>query len=194
MNYRETDLKLFSAIERVSEVIRSELWQVAQEQGLSPVQIRILLFVSQKDMPHVTFTDIAKNFLLTKATVSESIKRLIEKKYLKKIISKSDKRSYYLVLTKKGKDIISQLDTYRHEIIYIMSQIPEKEVIQTYYVLLQFIDLLYTNGKISRQNMCFLCMHFEKKKQGFYCNLLKKFLEIKELQINCKDFELVDDN
>ena len=75
--------KILNGLERLSEALKALLWEKAKTLGISPIQIQILLFVSnhQTDICNVSY--LAKEFNLTKATISDSVNVLLKKKYLK---------------------------------------------------------------------------------------------------------------
>jgi len=101
------EAKILNGLERISDVLKSLLWEKAKVYGISPIQIQILLFISDhhQDISNVSY--LAKEFNVTKATISDAIRVLINKELLAKDHSPVDRRRYNLQITKKGAKLIN---------------------------------------------------------------------------------------
>ena len=66
----ELESKILNGLERLSEVLKSLLWEKAKIHGISPIQIQILLFVSNHHLDICNVSYLAKEFNVTKATIS----------------------------------------------------------------------------------------------------------------------------
>ena len=78
------DSKIIAGLERISRVFRLLLWDIAKDENLSPIQIQFLIFLLYNKPSRRRITDIANEFNLTKATVSDAISSLEEKKFNRK--------------------------------------------------------------------------------------------------------------
>ena len=76
--------KIVAGLERLSQVFRILLWEKAKEQGLSPIQIQLLIFIQHHSADKATISYLAQEFNFTKPTISDAIKVLEEKNLLKK--------------------------------------------------------------------------------------------------------------
>lgn len=78
--------KIVAGLERVSEVFRLLLWQHSKVIGLSPIQIQILMFVEYhaEDLCNVSY--LAKEFNVSKPTISDAVKVLKKKSSLTNIL------------------------------------------------------------------------------------------------------------
>ena len=70
------DSKISAGIEKLSSVFRVLIWEQAKNLGLSPIQIQILIFLNYHSEHLATVSYLAKEFSLTKPTISDAIKIL----------------------------------------------------------------------------------------------------------------------
>lgn len=91
-------------LEKLGQSIDNLLWKQATEHGLSPLQIRLLLFINyEKEVVYASRLAMLLN--ISKATVSVALKPLFEKKLILKRKSLTDGRSVELKLTDRGNEI-----------------------------------------------------------------------------------------
>lgn len=102
---QKIDRKIVVALERISEAFRVLLWNESKENALSPIQIQALIFLLFHTADKCTISYLAKEFNLSKPTMSDSIKVLVQKGLVKKIADTEDSRSYNIALTASGKRI-----------------------------------------------------------------------------------------
>ncbi|RYZ46106.1 MAG: MarR family transcriptional regulator [Sphingobacteriales bacterium] len=121
--------QIVSGLEQISRGIDRLLWEQALEHELSPLQIRILLYVQQQQAP-TGVSLIAKEFRLSKATVSVALRPLEQKKLLLKRKSETDSRNLHIELTDWGSQIAHVAGFYLEPIRRIIAHIPvtEKEL------------------------------------------------------------------
>ena len=79
---QNTSSKIIVALERISEAFKVLLWDKAKEYGLSPIQIQILIFVAYHKQELCNVSHLANEFNITKPTVSDAIKALVNKNYI----------------------------------------------------------------------------------------------------------------
>ncbi|MFN3135029.1 MAG: MarR family winged helix-turn-helix transcriptional regulator [Candidatus Kryptonium sp.] len=187
------DSKIIAGLERISRVFRLLLWDISKDENLSPIQIQFLIFLLYNKPSRRRITDIANEFNLTKATVSDAISSLEEKNFIEKDKNAEDKRSYTLKLTPKGKKLAKQLSTWADVLKNNLKNFNrgEKEAILKF--ILNLIESLYEAGIITIQRMCFSCLYFQKdaypnSNAPHHCNFLNKPLSIVALRLDCEDY------
>jgi DNA-binding MarR family transcriptional regulator len=74
--------KILVSLERVSKAFQSLLWDIAKREGLSPIQTNPFIGYHKKEL--ATIYQLAKEFNLTKPTLSYAVKTLEGKKLLNK--------------------------------------------------------------------------------------------------------------
>ena len=105
-------VKIVVGLERISEIFRTLLWAEAKKFGMSPIQIQILIFVAYHKSVLCTVSYLAKEFDVTKPTISDAIKALEQKQLILKDYSGLDSRSYSIVLSEKGKELVLATQNY----------------------------------------------------------------------------------
>jgi DNA-binding MarR family transcriptional regulator len=126
---KDLNAQLVLSLEKMGRVIESFLWQQAKEHELSPLQIRSLLAI-QYQKEGMNASQLAKQFNLSKATVSVALRPLEEKKMLTKRTSEKDSRSSSLHLTDWGKQIAHIAGFYLEPLHQVITPISnaEKEI------------------------------------------------------------------
>lgn len=181
------DAKITFALDRISLVFKSMQLEQSKKTNLSPIQLQILVFLlyHSPEMHRVSY--LAQEFNLTKATISDSVKALIQKDLIRKVSDPSDSRSFSLNLTSKGKDQAQDAAQMANPMTKVIGKYTRDQKEIFYGILFNTIKDLQANGLIPMQRMCFSCENFQNKNGKHYCNLLKKSLEDSELRLDCAD-------
>lgn len=188
MNELQIEDKIVVAFERLSEVFRVLSWKLTKEFGLSPLQIKLLIFLNNHELSKCNISYLSKEFSLSKATVSDAVFALETKGLVKRITNASDARSYFLMVTENGKTLTAKLAKFTVPFRKIIEELQEKEKTILWKLLQKIILESNRSGLISIQRMCMNCQFYKKRKSGHYCNLLKKTLLVSEIRIDCPDF------
>jgi len=182
--------KLLFAFDRIAEVIRVQLWEKATSLKLTPLQIKALLFLEghQKDGLN-NVSALAKEFQLSKPTISETIRLLLKKSLVIKVKDPADGRAYYLELSAAGQRIVNEASTFSQPILSELNQLEAGQQAGLYEHLLDLLLRFQQRGLIPTQRMCSNCRHFIRHKGFPYCSLLALQLETADLRVNCPEFE-----
>lgn len=184
---QKTDRKIVVALERISEAFRVLLWNESKENALSPIQIQILIFLLFHAKDKCTISYLAREFNMSKPTISESIKLMEQKKYIKKITDAHDSRSYNIALTASGKRIAEKSSNFAFNIEKPLSTLNEEKKQEILSGLLDVIYALNQQGIITVQRMCFTCAYYTEKNGKHYCNLLQTNLAAGDLRVDCPE-------
>jgi DNA-binding MarR family transcriptional regulator len=181
--------KIVASLERVSQAFRVLLWNESKEFSLSPIQVQLLIFLLHHSDEKRKVSYLADEFNMTKATISETIKTLEQKKLIKKEYEPHDTRSYIIHLTKKGKDIAEQTSLFAKQIQVPISKLHSTDKENLLLSLLDIILHLNKSGIITIQRMCFTCHFYKANKDGqkHFCGLLNTKLADDELRIDCAE-------
>ncbi|MGB9697640.1 MAG: MarR family winged helix-turn-helix transcriptional regulator [Ignavibacteria bacterium] len=188
---KNVSARIVAALERISEAFRVLLWDVGKKFKLTPIQVQILIFLQTHTNRYHTVSYLAKEFSLTKATVSDAIATLEQKSLITKKKNKVDTRSYTLTLTTRGKRI-AQDAALLTKAIEKPFKAQTKESKETILIsLLNTIGELNKAGIITIQRMCLTCTYYEKNFNGNqnYCRLLEKKLHNSELRLDCNEHQ-----
>lgn len=186
----DIDSKIVSGLARISDVLKTLLWDKAKVYGISPIQIQILLFISNHPLELSNVSYLAKEYNLTKPTISDAIRVLVEKKLLVKDYSPTDKRRFNLLVSKKGKQLVKELSDYPLPISTALEELSIKEKNEFFRTTTKLIFQLNKAGIIKVQRTCYNCLHYTgNKNDKHYCNLLEQRLKVQELRLDCNEYE-----
>lgn len=193
MENNNVNQKITSGLERISRAFRVLLWEESKVYKISPIQIQLLLFCSTHKKEDLKVSFLATEFDLTKATISDSIKVLIKKELLAKVVNVKDSRSFTVELTKKGKEIVKKTSGFTTVLNESIDSFSTEEKGAFLKQLMQLIYQLNQKDIISTQRMCLTCFHYQKDRNNHYCNLLEKQLKNSDLRIDCDEHQVLQD-
>ncbi|MFV0605234.1 MAG: MarR family winged helix-turn-helix transcriptional regulator [Niabella sp.] len=188
---QKIESKIVVALERISEAFRVLLWNESKENALSPIQIQILIFIYFHSVEKCKVGYLADEFNMTKATISDSVRVLLEKDLIAKEPDSFDTRSYTLSLTPTGKSLAKKASGFAASIERPVGNLSIEQKTVMLHGLLQLINNLNKTGVITVQRMCFTCSNYLFEDGAHYCKLLKSKLVDKDLRIDCPDHELI---
>lgn len=181
--------KIVVALERISQAFRVLLWEDGKEAGLSPIQIQLLIFIRHHNEEKSKVSYLAKEFNLTKPTISDAVKSLEQKGLITKKPEPNDTRSYSIHLTSKGKSFAASSSHFSHKIQQPIDKLSNEDKENMLFNLLEIIRHLNNSGVISIQRMCYTCRFHTMQGQSHYCNLLQSKLNPKDIRVDCAEHE-----
>lgn len=185
------DYKIVAGLERLSQVFRILLWEKAKEYGISPIQIQLMIFIQHHSQDKSTISYLAQEFNFTKPTISDAIKVLEQKQFIKKITDSTDTRSYTIQLTAKGEKIVSEAENFANPLTDIITKSTKADKLVLWKNIANLITQLNKLEVISIQRTCFNCKHYSIKGKTPFCNLLDQKLQTQDIRIDCQEFEMV---
>ena len=191
INHQNKDLpsKIVAGLERVSGAFRRLLWDHAKELGLSPIQIQILLFVRYHREELCNVSAIAKEFNVTKPTVSDAVRVLHQKGLIEKSPSNADRRAYSVAVSQKGQSVVAQTEQFADPVKSIVEQLGTQTQEQFFIAISKIISLMNKADILTVQRTCFNCRFYSKSEQGHYCKFLTTTLKDEEIRIDCPEHE-----
>jgi DNA-binding MarR family transcriptional regulator len=181
--------KIVAGLERISQAFKVLLWEKAKSLGLSPIQIQILIFVAYHKSGYNNVSFLAKEFNVTKPTISDAIKVLERKGLITKDHSSEDSRSYSILLSDKGKKIVEETEDFAHPLASQLKNVPTGEKEMLFKTLGNLIYQLNQQGILTVQRTCFACKFYTKDGTGHYCRLLERKLRNSDIRLDCNEFE-----
>jgi DNA-binding MarR family transcriptional regulator len=182
--------KIVASLEKLSEIFWILLQTTAKGHGLSSTQLQLLLFIKFHPSPQqrkVAF--LAREFNVTKATISDSVKTLEQKGLVERVADSADARSAILSLTSKGLALAAVTEDFTQPLDRAVGGLA---VEQKEYLLYSVFDLIFRlnqTGIISTQRMCYNCQHYGgDRRQEHYCNLVQQPLKAEDLRLECPEF------
>lgn len=181
--------KIVASLERIAQAFRVLLWEESKQFSLSPIQVQILIFLLYHSEEKRKVSYLADEFNMTRATISDTIKSLEQKKLIRKARTTQDTRSFIITLTRKGKEIATQTTFFTQELRMPIDQLHPEDKENLLLSLMGIIRHLNKAGIISMQRMCTTCLHFKTNYKGHasYCQLLQQPLAQKDIRIDCPE-------
>ena len=95
----DVDARIVAALERLSQVFRVRLREEARRRNLSPIQAQVLIYLLHHDVQLRRVSQLAREFDLTQATVSDTVAALQTKGLVRREQWPDDRRVVTLRLT-----------------------------------------------------------------------------------------------
>lgn len=187
--HRNLSSKIVAGLERISESFKVLLWEKAKVFGISPIQIQILIFIAYHKTSFCNVSNLAKEFNLTKATISDAVKVMSRKELITKDYNSKDTRSYNILLSEEGKRIVNETENFANPIKDQLGEISESDLKNLFETLSKLIHQLNQNGILTVQRTCYAFNFYRKNKNTDYCNLLNKELLNSDIRLDCPEFE-----
>lgn len=186
---QKMESKIVAALERISEAFRVLLWNESKENALSPIQIQLLIFLLFHTEKQCKVSYLAQEFNMSKATISDSVKILLQKNLVLKLDDPADTRSYIIALSPEGKQTAEKSAGFAFAIEKPLDSLSREQKEIMLSGLLRLILELNKSGIITLQRMCFTCSHFQDRHGSPYCHLLQSNLSASEIRLDCPEHE-----
>lgn len=195
-----TDAKIVAAVERLGQALRVLLWEGAREVGrdsaLSPIQVQTLVFLLFHDGRLARVGELAREFALTPATVSDAVSALERKGFVEKARSEHDRRQFVLRLTPEGAHAARRLAHWAAPLEAALAEVPEADKLVTMRVLLDLIAHLQDQGIVQTTRMCQTCRFFGRDAHPdpdapHHCHLIDRPLATQDLRLDCPEHQPV---
>lgn len=194
MSETTVDDKIVSSIERLSNVFRLLLWNIAKTRKLSPIQIKFLLYLRRQPKKRRTVSRLAREFGLTKATVSDAVRVLKEKGLVSGEQSRKDGRVLTLQLTSTGRRLALKLEDWPLAVKQRLEKFSPEAKEKTMVFLMELIASLQEAGVIEEVRMCTSCANFRMNTnpagaRGHFCVLTGRAIADSDLKFDCNSHE-----
>ncbi len=190
---RNINSNIISGIEKIMQIMKTLLWDIAKKKGISPLQVQMMEHINQQKNGISTITGISREFGLKKSTVSESVKNLEAKGFIGRKQSDRDARIFYIMLTAEGENIIrsfsSCFSVFEDELSRI--DIDKRKIVSLF--LMELVRLFHKHGFIQTAKMCSNCSNFQpncrkSSEKPHFCSYAKIYMGDEELHFNCEHF------
>ncbi len=187
---RDMASRIVVGLERLAESIRVLLWEQSKHTGLSPIQIQIMIFMAHHHESLCNVSLLAREFNMSKPTISDAVRVLHKKKLIMKIKNPSDLRAYSMKLTNKGQEALLAIEQYGEPLRRIVSKFSDSEQSQYLALISKMILQLHHSDILAVQRMCYTCDHFESRGKRQYCQLIEQELASSDLRLDCPEHRL----
>jgi DNA-binding MarR family transcriptional regulator len=175
-------------LERLSNLLRMETRAFGLRYGLQPVQVEALTYLTQCNRYSDTPQAVAEYLGLTKGTVSQSLKILEQKGFLRKQPDTQDKRIVHLTPTVKGNKLIMHAirASGLQPALAMMHSLNTAELTSSLRSLLH--GMQQVNGRKAFA-ACHTCRFNETHEHGYVCGLTHEPLSVQDVQLICREHE-----
>jgi DNA-binding MarR family transcriptional regulator len=191
----DVDKKIVASLERLSQVFRVLLRGEAQGRSLSQTQALFLVHLLHHGPALRRVSQLAWEFDLTWATVSDAVSSLEEKRLIRREPWPHDRRVTTLCLTPTGEHTAQELAAWANVVEeHLMDHSSEeKEVVMRF--LMGLIGSLQKSGLITVARMCVTCQFFRPiahpgESSSHHCALLDVPLSGSDLRTDCPEHKL----
>lgn len=186
--------KIVASLERISQAFRVLLWQESKKLSLTPLQIQILIFLFTQRDEKRKVSYLAKEFNVTKATISDTIKTLEQKNLIFKENEILDTRSYIINLTEEGEKMAEQTSDFATAIYRPILTLKPDDKRNLLLSLIKVIGHLNKTGVISVLRMCTTCSYYQplNDENTLFCALLNEELSNTNLRVDCREHKMAD--
>jgi len=190
----DVDARIVAALERLSRVFRVRLGEEARRRNLSPIQAQFLIYLLHHDVELRRVSQLAREFDLTQATVSDAVAALQTKGLVRREPWPDDRRVVTLRLTLEGEVLATTLSDWADPIRGHLERFSpgEREAVMGF--LMELTGSLQRSGLITVARMCVTCRFFRRdarpgEASPHHCGLLDVPLGGSNLRVDCPEHE-----
>ena len=178
-----------AALDKISNVFKALLWESQKQDGLSPLQQKLLIFIAYHELKRNTVSNLVEEFSLTKATVSECIKALINRKWIEKTLDLKDNRRFYLQLTEKGTEKVNSLADFSTPVQKALSRQNPEQLKELYSGLYELLGHLEKKDVTTVKRSCMHCKAYRSGELNYaFCMELRTQLPPENRRIDCPEY------
>lgn len=193
--HEDVAAKVAAALERIGQALRVLTQREAQEHGLSPVQVRLLLRLAADPPERRRTGALARELDVSAPTLSDSLGALERKGLVERNRGRlaHDRRGSALALTASGRTLARRLEPLSAPVERAVRALPPARQLALMRSLSHVIAELQREGVITVARMCVTCRHFRPDahpgERPHHCALLDVALPEAGLRIDCPEHE-----
>jgi DNA-binding MarR family transcriptional regulator len=177
---------------KIGLALKSQSWQDAGQQGLTPTQGQVLTLLIDKGESGMRLSEVAKNLAVTAATASDAVTSLVDKGLVQKTRSPQDGRAIAITLTTQGQKAAAQTASWSDFLLNTVDELSAAEQVVFLRGLTKMIRKLQEQGQISVAKMCVTCQFFQPNRYPgseypHHCALVNAPFGDRHLRLNCAE-------
>lgn len=190
----DLDRRLASALERSGHALRVLVWNQATANGLSPIQVQLLLRLRVETPERRRVGVLAAEFDLSAATISEALGALRRKGLVDKQPLAGDRRGQAMTLTAAGQEAAEKFEHWPDPVTKHFGGVSEQDKARTLRVILDLIAHLADTGTLAVARTCLTCTFFREDEHAdslrpHHCALLDAAFGDAELRVDCAEHQ-----
>lgn len=184
--------RTITGLAKICTALRSQSWQGAESQGLTPTQGQILTLLLAKPNEGIRLSAIAEGIATSSATASDAVSALVQKKLVSRERAADDRRAIAIRLTSEGRQQAEQVENWPDFLLDAVEAIPIEEQTVFFKGLTTIIQKLQEEGKIPVSRMCVTCHYFnphvyDDLERPHHCDLVDAPFGSRDLRLDCPE-------
>lgn len=190
--------RLITGLFKLGLALRSQAWQGAEAQGLTPTQGQILAMLRSQPQTDIRLSAVAKALAVTPATASDAVSALVKKGLVSREKAKDDRRAIALRLTADGEMQAAQAAQWPDFLLTAVEELSTEERAVFFRGLTKMIQKLQEQKKIPIARMCVTCQYFRENvydnaQRPHHCELVGAPFGDLDLRLDCPEHQAVLD-
>lgn len=186
--------RVITGLSKIGIALRSQSWQGAESQGLTPTQGQILILLQTSSALGLRLSAVAKGLSISSATASDAVASLEEKGLVSRERAADDRRAIAIRLTQEGQQQATQAGNWPDFLLSAVAELSEDEQTVFFLGLTKIIRKLQDQKKISTSRMCVTCQFFradvyEHPERPHHCDLVDAPFGDRDLRIDCPEHQ-----
>lgn len=191
-----TILRLRDGFERISLVLRADLWTTASRAGLNPAQAQVLRLLANRPAG-LRPKEIAAHLGVSGPSIADTLAALGRKGMISREADPADARGAQVRATAEGARIGGSFLATGADLAAALEKLPPEAREQLLLAQIQVIRNLQLAGVIPLQRMCVSCVHFRPDAHPgaghpHHCAFVDAAIGNRDLRLDCGDHEAAD--
>ncbi len=192
LNDRSLNQQIVVGLNKIGMALKSQAWQDAGTQGLTPTQGQILAVLSSNKDAGMRLSEVANALGITSATASDAVRVLIDKQLVSKTRAIDDARAIAVQLTIQGQKLANNAATWSDFMLSAIDELSRSEREIFFKGLIKILHKLQLDGYISFTRMCANCQFFQPDLYDdldypHHCGFMDLPFGDRDLRIDCPD-------
>lgn len=188
------DERVVAGLVKICVALKSQSWQSAGMQGLTPTQGQILAMLRSRDSGGVRLSEVAQALGVRPATASDAVSVLVEKGLIEKQRAADDGRAIALTLTSTGRQEADQAAGWSNFLLNAVAELSDQEKRIWLQGLIKMIRTLQEQGQIPVAQMCVTCRFFrphqyDDPQRPHHCAFVDAPFGEPDLRLECPDHQ-----
>ena len=184
--------RVITGLSKISTALKSQSWQSAESQGLTPTQGQILALLQANPEKGVRLSVVAKGLATSAATASDAVSSLVKKGLVSREQAADDRRAIALRLTSEGQQQAERAASWPDFLLSAVEELSDEEQTVFFRGLTKIIRKLQEQDKIPVSRMCVTCHYFqanvyEEGNRPHHCQLVDAPFGDRDLRLDCPE-------
>lgn len=185
-------VKLALGLFRIGQALSHARGLAAAGQGVSPLQLQILIDLHAKAAGAVTAAELARRHGITAPSMSDSLAGLARRRLIVRRVGEGDARRRVLELSPRGRALAQRALDELDRLVGVCADMPREQRDQALSTAVDLIARFNELGWIQADRMCTTCRFFERERspdsaRPHFCRLIERPLGAADLRVDCPE-------